>query len=258
MNVEINKKKELQQLEQAAKLSTYTTEPSRRFNYFYDDDDEESSIPLREIISELPPSIVITPVSSSGVWEILDGSACLDSETSGGNTRNLGSILEETGQEYDFTPKEGLKNTSQMVETVSRKLATSSGSASDRVGKSWPCNSLHTTLLVRLPSEENANTSSPTHSNEFLDLEKKLEFESWLENSRSVDSLVSSDNELEDEIAEVKEEEEEDLEYFDILPTMKELGYHEWLLKNPRPSWVKAKIRTGSLDNIKISCMIAH
>ncbi|GKA47867.1 hypothetical protein Tco_0740825 [Tanacetum coccineum] len=62
MSMEINKKKELQQLEQAAKLSTYTTEPSRRFNYFYDDDDEESSIPLREIISEFPPSIVITPV----------------------------------------------------------------------------------------------------------------------------------------------------------------------------------------------------
>ncbi|GJZ36272.1 hypothetical protein Tco_0582089 [Tanacetum coccineum] len=62
MSIEINKKKELQQLEQAAKLSTYTTEPSRRFNYFYDDDDEESSIPLRDIISKLPPSIAITPV----------------------------------------------------------------------------------------------------------------------------------------------------------------------------------------------------
>ncbi|GJT89820.1 hypothetical protein Tco_1078665 [Tanacetum coccineum] len=85
----------------------------------------------------------------------------------------------------------------------------------------------------------NANPSSPTHSNEFLGLEKKLEVESWLENSRSVDSLVSSHNELEDEIEGVEEqvEEEDDLEYFDIFPTMEELGYHEWLLKNPRPSW---------------------
>nr|GFB40889.1 hypothetical protein [Tanacetum cinerariifolium] len=42
MSIEINKKKELQQLEQAANLSTYTTEPSRRFNSFsYDDDDYE-------------------------------------------------------------------------------------------------------------------------------------------------------------------------------------------------------------------------
>ncbi|GJT09403.1 hypothetical protein Tco_0856445 [Tanacetum coccineum] len=63
MSIEINKKKELQQLEQAAKLSTYTTEPSRRFNYFYDDDDEESSIPLRDIKSELPLLVEITPNS---------------------------------------------------------------------------------------------------------------------------------------------------------------------------------------------------
>ncbi|GJZ13117.1 hypothetical protein Tco_0548347 [Tanacetum coccineum] len=56
MSIEINKKKELQQLEQADKLSTYTTEPPRRFNYLYDNDDEENSIPLRDIISELPLS----------------------------------------------------------------------------------------------------------------------------------------------------------------------------------------------------------
>ncbi|GKC58745.1 hypothetical protein Tco_1086343 [Tanacetum coccineum] len=56
-------------------------------------------------------------------------------KTFGGNTRDLGSILEETRQEYDFTPKEGLKNKSQMVETASGKLAMPSGSASDRVRK---------------------------------------------------------------------------------------------------------------------------
>ncbi|GKA27808.1 hypothetical protein Tco_0713976 [Tanacetum coccineum] len=60
MSIEINKKKELQHLEQVANLSTY---PSRRFNSFYDDDDyEESTIPLNEIISQLPQSIAITPV----------------------------------------------------------------------------------------------------------------------------------------------------------------------------------------------------
>ncbi|GKD27580.1 hypothetical protein Tco_1233794 [Tanacetum coccineum] len=63
MSIEINKKKELQQLEHAANLSTYTTEPSRRFNSFYDDDDyEESTIPLNEIVSQIPLSIVIIPV----------------------------------------------------------------------------------------------------------------------------------------------------------------------------------------------------
>nr|GEU36866.1 hypothetical protein [Tanacetum cinerariifolium] len=44
---------------------THTSEPSRRFNSIcYDDndnvDDEESTIPLSDIISQLPPSIVIT------------------------------------------------------------------------------------------------------------------------------------------------------------------------------------------------------
>ncbi|GJW25779.1 hypothetical protein Tco_0039590 [Tanacetum coccineum] len=46
----------------AAKLVPILPEPSDFFNYFYDDDDEESSIPLRYIISKLPPSIAITPI----------------------------------------------------------------------------------------------------------------------------------------------------------------------------------------------------
>ncbi|GJX20362.1 hypothetical protein Tco_0223039 [Tanacetum coccineum] len=63
MSIEIDKKIELQRLEQVANLSTY---PSQRFKSFcYDDDDdydyEECSIPLRDIISELPMSVAITP-----------------------------------------------------------------------------------------------------------------------------------------------------------------------------------------------------
>nr|GEZ60268.1 hypothetical protein [Tanacetum cinerariifolium] len=51
------------QREQAANLSTHTPEPSRRFNFiFYDDDDEESTIPLNEIVSQMPSSIAIIPV----------------------------------------------------------------------------------------------------------------------------------------------------------------------------------------------------
>ncbi|GKF48209.1 hypothetical protein Tco_0141460, partial [Tanacetum coccineum] len=64
MSIEINKitkEKELRQREQAANVSTYTPKPSRRFNFIYDDD-EESTIPLNEITSQIPPSIAITPV----------------------------------------------------------------------------------------------------------------------------------------------------------------------------------------------------
>ncbi|GJY54627.1 hypothetical protein Tco_0446291 [Tanacetum coccineum] len=54
----------LNQQEQAANLSTHTPEPSRRFNFIYDDDDddEERTIPLNEIISQIPASFAITPV----------------------------------------------------------------------------------------------------------------------------------------------------------------------------------------------------
>ncbi|GJV85548.1 protein kinase-like domain, concanavalin A-like lectin/glucanase domain protein [Tanacetum coccineum] len=89
---------------------------------------------------------------------------------------------------------------------------------------------------------ENANPSCSTSNREFLDPKKKKEIESWLENSRIVDSLDGSD----------------EIEYFDTFPTLEELEYHEWLLKYPKPSWVRAKIRIGNLKNIKISCMIGH
>nr|GEU87866.1 hypothetical protein [Tanacetum cinerariifolium] len=64
MSIENNKKKEIRQQEQVANLNTYTTEPSRRFNFIYDDDDnyKESTIPLNEIDSQIPSSIGITPV----------------------------------------------------------------------------------------------------------------------------------------------------------------------------------------------------
>ncbi|GKC55012.1 hypothetical protein Tco_1077757, partial [Tanacetum coccineum] len=56
----------LRQRKQAANLSTHTLEPSRRFNSVcYDDDndnDEESTVPLNEIISQILPSIAITPI----------------------------------------------------------------------------------------------------------------------------------------------------------------------------------------------------
>ncbi|GKC66506.1 hypothetical protein Tco_1099104, partial [Tanacetum coccineum] len=48
---------QLKQEEQAAKVSSQYCKPL----IFYDDDDEESSIPLRDIIYELPLSVAITP-----------------------------------------------------------------------------------------------------------------------------------------------------------------------------------------------------
>ncbi|GKD09799.1 hypothetical protein Tco_1189484, partial [Tanacetum coccineum] len=64
---------------------------------------------------------------------------------------------------------------------------------------------------------ENANPSSYSSNSEFLDLKKKIEIESWLGDSKIVDSLVGLD----------------EIEYFDTFPTLEELEYHEWLLKCP-------------------------
>ncbi|GJZ00959.1 hypothetical protein Tco_0518920 [Tanacetum coccineum] len=67
------------------------------------------------------------------------------------------------------------------------------------------------------------------------------------------------EEEFEEETKEETEKEEEDnLERFDTFLIMKELGYHEWLLKNPQPPWVKAKIRIEKLNNVKFSYMIGH
>nr|GEY81535.1 protein kinase-like domain, concanavalin A-like lectin/glucanase domain protein [Tanacetum cinerariifolium] len=60
---------------------------------------------------------------------------------------------------------------------------------------------------------------------------------------------VESEKEVKEETEEETEVEEEDnREHFDNFPTMKELRYHEWLLKNPRLPWVKAKIRISRLQ----------
>nr|GEW17047.1 protein kinase-like domain, concanavalin A-like lectin/glucanase domain protein [Tanacetum cinerariifolium] len=87
----------------------------------------------------------------------------------------------------------------------------------------------------------NANPCS-TPNREFLYPKKKKEIESWLKDSRIVDSLDGSD----------------EIEYFNTFLTLEELEYHEWLLKYPKPSWVKAKIRIKNLNNIKISCKMGH
>ncbi|GKC94954.1 hypothetical protein Tco_1160396, partial [Tanacetum coccineum] len=83
------------------------------------------------------------------------------------------------------------------------------------------------------------------------------------ENEMEADMEVEeeeSEFETDEEVEEIIEEEEDDGdgEYFNSFPTMMELTHHEWLLKNPRPPWVKARIKTRSPNNTKISCMISH
>ncbi|GJT31308.1 protein kinase-like domain, concanavalin A-like lectin/glucanase domain protein [Tanacetum coccineum] len=69
-----------------------------------------------------------------------------------------------------------------------------------------------------------------------------------------------SEFETDEEVEEIIEEEEDDGdgENFNSFPTMVELTHHEWLLKNPRAPWVKARIKKPKPEQHKISCMIGH
>ncbi|GKC70058.1 hypothetical protein Tco_1115941, partial [Tanacetum coccineum] len=57
-----------------------------------------------------------------------------------------------------------------------------------------------------------------------------------IEDEEEVKSKEKVEEETKEETKEETEEEEEgNPEHFDTFPTMNELRYHEWLLKNPRP-----------------------
>nr|GEY57988.1 hypothetical protein [Tanacetum cinerariifolium] len=66
----------------AAKLSTHTLEPSRHFNSicYDDDDDEDRTIHLHDIISQLPSSIVTTTSSPVLLIEDLEDSLTMRNE----------------------------------------------------------------------------------------------------------------------------------------------------------------------------------
>ncbi|GJX02423.1 hypothetical protein Tco_0186336 [Tanacetum coccineum] len=82
-----------------------------------------------------------------------------------------------------------------------------------------------------------------------------LDFDSHQEKSTDSDTKEEVEELFDDE---TKEEEDEDAKYYNTPHATKELIYHEWLLNNPRPSLVKAKIRAENPSNFKISCMIGH
>ncbi|GJY71798.1 MAK10-like protein [Tanacetum coccineum] len=95
------------------------------------------------------------------------------------------------------------------------------------------------------------------------EVKKKGKEEDKMEADMEVEEVIKeeeSEFKTDEEVKEIFEEEEEDEddENFNSFLTMKELSHHEWLLKNPRPLWVKAKVRARSPNNIKISCMVGH
>nr|GEW71051.1 MAK10-like protein [Tanacetum cinerariifolium] len=76
--------------------------------------------------------------------------------------------------------------------------------------------------------------------------------------SETIDEIEYTVESIEEVEEETKEEEDGDPKHFDTFPIMNELRYHEWILKNPRPPWVKAKIRIKDVNNVKFSGMIGQ
>ncbi|GKA02299.1 hypothetical protein Tco_0674964 [Tanacetum coccineum] len=128
-------------------------------------------------------------------------------------------------------------------------------------------------LSLKYPSqtslaEQNRNPSSPKRVhfvNSIIILNKEDEtkeegnVKTITTECEDHEMTVESEEEFGEETEDNIEEEKEDCpKHFDTFPTMKELRYHEWLLKSPRPPWVKAKIRTGDVNNVKFSCMIGQ
>ncbi|GJX99586.1 hypothetical protein Tco_0356605 [Tanacetum coccineum] len=84
--------------------------------------------------------------------------------------------------------------------------------------------------------------------------------ENEMRTDMEVDEVIKeeeSEFKTDEEVKEILKD-EEDGENFNLFPTMEELTHHQWLLKNPRPPWVKARIRAESPNNIKISCIVGH
>ncbi|GJS73651.1 hypothetical protein Tco_0706492 [Tanacetum coccineum] len=66
--------------------------------------------------------------------------------------------------------------------------------------------------------------------------------------SKHEDSTSGVDNDVgSDELEDV---EEDDSEYFNTFPSMMELEYHEWLLKNPRPPWDTTSVIDHDLGEV--------
>nr|GEY69018.1 hypothetical protein [Tanacetum cinerariifolium] len=111
------------QREQATNLSTHTPEPLRRFNSIcYDDNDEydyaESTIPFNEIISQIPPSIVIT--TSPPILPINDPE---DSLIMG--NEELNTIPEKEPNEFIKSSVEDLVQSQEKAMTFSNPLFNS-------------------------------------------------------------------------------------------------------------------------------------
>ncbi|GJR14424.1 hypothetical protein Tco_0797076 [Tanacetum coccineum] len=91
---------------QTANISTYTPEPSRRYNYEDDDDDEEYSIPLNKnaLNFSRPVFALATPVSS--IWNTRTSLGMTNEELSTIPKKELGEVIKYSIEDLVLIPSE--------------------------------------------------------------------------------------------------------------------------------------------------------
>nr|GEV17485.1 hypothetical protein [Tanacetum cinerariifolium] len=169
----------LQQQEQVVNLDSYTPEPlqCRKIPIYYDDDDnKESSTPLRDIIIfELPPCITITPVLSTK--EPKDSLIMGD--------EHLDTILEKESDEFIKSSVENLVPNTSESEDLSNIRSDDDESFSDEdVPKEIYSNPLFDEEIISIKID-------PHHFNAESDLiESLLNQDSSIISSSKIDSLL--------------------------------------------------------------------
>nr|GEZ55986.1 hypothetical protein [Tanacetum cinerariifolium] len=169
---------------QAANNSTHTPEPSQRFNsicYDDDDDDEERTIPLRDIISQLPPSIVITTSPPFLPIEDSEDSLIMGNE-------DLNTILEKETDEF-------IKSSVEDLIPIPNESEDTSGSYSECIFPSCndfsPINVFEEKFMTFSNPIFDSNDNFTSSDDESLSDEDVLE-DNVLENIESKDSYYSN------------------------------------------------------------------
>nr|GEV93275.1 protein kinase-like domain, concanavalin A-like lectin/glucanase domain protein [Tanacetum cinerariifolium] len=184
------------------------------------------------------------------------------------------SISEELEKEFEEEFKEEEDDLEYVVETASQFLVTASKYSRDNVKTFYDDVKVADSEKPEEDSTENANPLKPLviegfkrsiseelekeFEEEFKEEEDDLEYVYTFPTREELNWRNEISEELEKEFEEEFKEEEDDLEYVYTFPTREELKYPEFILKNPRSPWIRAKIRTKNLNNIKIPCMIGQ
>ncbi|GJS85311.1 hypothetical protein Tco_0751852 [Tanacetum coccineum] len=182
-----------------------------------------------------------------------------------GNSMAHKSIAAINHEERGELRKKGIKSPSKLfslkyLSPASIKELNKNPSTPKRV------HFVNSIVILSTDSDEEEENISSTNAHEHElgnmvtrgeEVKEQGKEEDEMETDVEVEELIDEEESKFKTDKEVKEifkeaEEDEDDENFNSFSTMKELSHHERLLKNPRPSWVKAKIRAGSLNNIKI------